>query len=66
MKAPIEDTDITSIVAIHEGDVMTFERAKQDRRLYYRMLRNGHGTGSLTTAKGARESIAYWRTKGWL
>lgn len=60
------DLDITTATAIHpDMGNLSWERTKQDRRVYYRMLRNGRGTGSLTTAKGARETIAYWHTKGW-
>ena len=67
-----DDTDILTIVAQHPDskgcvrETMGFERVRQDRRIYYRMLVDGNGSGSLTTAKGARETIAYWRVKGWV
>jgi hypothetical protein len=65
VKPTINDTDITIARATHLYGELRFERATQDRRTYYRMLRNDRGTGSLTSAKVARETIAYWRSKGW-
>ena len=46
--------------------ILSFEPARQDRRLYYRLLINGKGAGSLTDEKHALETIDYWRAKGWL
>lgn len=60
------DTDIIEAEARHDGQVLTFERARQDRRLYYRLLINGKGGGSLTDALHARRTIAHWRERGWL
>jgi hypothetical protein len=67
MKVTLDDTDITSVRGYHpDFETISFERVKQDRRIYYRMLANGKGTGSLTTPQGARQTIAYWRSKGWV
>jgi hypothetical protein len=46
------------------GDLW-FELARQDRRIYYRLKVNGKGGGALTDEKHARQTIAYWREKGW-
>jgi hypothetical protein len=62
-----DDRDITHVRALHETfGAMRYERATQDRRTYYRLLLNGRSTGSLTDALHARQTIEYWRQKGWL
>lgn len=62
----IDDSDITSVVCHHPmGREYGFTRVKQDRRTYYR-LGYDQGSGSLTDAKHARETIAYWRQNGWV
>ncbi len=66
---PADDADILNTTATITicGDTAPYEyrRVLQDRRIYYGLTRNGNTTGILTTAKGARETIAYWKTKGW-
>ena len=59
-----DDTDILSARAVHPiCGPLHYERVSQDRRIYYRL---GPSGGSITDAKHARESIAYWRSKGWI
>lgn len=59
-----EDADILGAVAQHPVcGRLTFERVYQDRRWYYRIAPNG---GGMTDATHARETVAYWRGKGWL
>ncbi len=66
MKVP-EDSDVLGIAANHpHHGRLRYERVRQDRRWYYRLLRGEHGTGSLTDATHARQTIEYWRTQGWL
>lgn len=48
------------------GQRLQFDRVRQDRRWYYRLLISGRPGGSLTDAKHARQTIAYWRDRGWL
>ena len=63
-----DDNDITSVrgMTASFGTICRYERVRQDRRVYYRLLINGRSGGSLTDAKHARETIAYWREKGWI
>jgi hypothetical protein len=62
-----KDADILAVQIDHpfSGEAH-FERVKQDRRTYYRLVGQRVPGGALTDAKHARESIAYWRTKGWI
>ena len=64
------DNDILNARATHPiCGALQFERAQQDRRTYYRLVMVLMGTrrgGSLTTAQSARETIAYWESRGWL
>jgi hypothetical protein len=62
------DADILDVSAVHPEFkcVMDFEPVRQDRRQYYRLRMNGQGGGSLTDLQHARETVAYWREKGWL
>ena len=63
---PADDADILNMTAtVPMHGTATYQRVLQDRRIYYSLTRNGNRTGILTTAKGARETIAYWKTKGW-
>ena len=48
------------------GETLGFVRVSQDRRNYYGLTVDGRRTGSLTTAEHARQTIAYWQTKGWI
>ncbi len=62
----IRDADITSVVALRDGSEYRFERTYQSLKVYYRLLRDGKGTGSLTDATHARQTIAYWRERGFI
>ncbi len=42
-----------------------FEPVRQDRRTYYRTTGPRLPIMGMTTAKGAREQIVYWQSKGW-
>lgn len=58
----INDHDILTARMVHPiTGPMHFERAYQDRRVYYRLIHNGNREAGLTDATHARESI----TKGW-
>lgn len=46
--------------------VLSFELAHQDGRIYYRLLTNGKGGGSLTDRHHAAATVDYWRDRGWL
>ena len=65
MNAP-NDADIVTTVAVHPGyGKLYFARISQDRRTYYRLMCNST-TGSLIDALHARQTIAYWGSKGWI
>lgn len=65
------DDDTAAVVspftrADHRFGLLAFEPVTQDGRTYYALTINGRKTGSLTTAKAAYETIAYWKDKGWI
>jgi hypothetical protein len=63
-----DDADILAVRAIHPiAGELRYERVRQDRRTYYRLVTGrGVGGGSVTTPEFARLTIAYWREQGWL
>jgi hypothetical protein len=63
---PLNDADILNVRAVHPViGPMRFERARQDRRIYYRIV-DGSGGCGLTDAHHARLTIDHWRNAGWL
>ena len=64
---PTFDTRILAARATHPTfGVLHFEAVMQNHRTYYRLLTDGRSSGSLTDATHAKETIEYWRMKGWL
>ena len=68
---PTDDSDILAVRAEFPSHVCPvpyhFERARQDGRVYYRLVNAyGESCGVFTPAASARQTIAYWREKGWL
>ena len=62
-----DDRDILTAVARHLDDRMRFERVRPHRgRTYYRLLADDRPSAVVMDATRARETIAYWRAKGWI
>ena len=60
------DDVITTVVAHHPiCGRLSFARVRQDRRTYYQLQRGG-SAGCLTDRAHAEQTIAYWRSKGWI
>jgi len=55
---------ILATVATRGAQSLRFEAVRQDRRLYYRLLINDRGAGSLTDEAHALLTIDYWRGLG--
>lgn len=67
MAKALADVDIMAARINHPAyGAAQFERVTQDRRTYYRLTGERFPTMGITTAKGARENITYWQTKGWI
>jgi hypothetical protein len=62
-----EDDPIFRVRARHPlcGD-LRFVKVRQDRRDYCSLRRDNAGSGSLTTITAARQTVEYWRGKGWI
>ena len=59
-----DDSDILNAKAHHAYGDLAYIRRHQDGRTYYAMTVAGRQSGILTTAVHARQTIAYWTSKG--
>lgn len=62
-----DDDPIFRVRARHPlcGD-LRFVKVRQDRREYCSLRRGDAGSGSLTSLTMARQTVEYWRAKGWI
>lgn len=68
-----DNLDILQAVAhTDDGRTLWFGTQRQDRRTYFKLQWRDTADGpmrsadSLTDAAHARETIAYWRSRGWI